>query len=347
MEVMVRLADLEADREQLLDTFSRYLNSDYSLSRFEWAYKGNPHGQGQAWLAVDSENQQVIGAAAAFPRRLYVGEREEQAWVLGDFCIHDQYRSVGPAIQLQRACLAAINTGKIAFYYDFPSPSMMAIYRRLHIDVAGQMLRLARPLRVDRKIGELIKVPIAARGLAAASNFLLASYEHMRLKTSANVTITHHNGMCGEEFSLLACTIGGRYGVCVQRSAAYLNWRYLANPVCRYELLTMRRDGALVGYAVLLLDGDDAILVDLFGVEEPALLSSLIDAVVAILRKQGRQTISVPILDSHPLRMLLQHHGFTTREASPVVISSTSQILSTSEGQYTLPWRLMHGDRDS
>jgi hypothetical protein len=75
----------------------------------------------------------------------------------GDFCIHEDYRILGPALQLQRACLADIDPETIAFSYDFPSARMLAVYKRLHIDPLGNICRFAKPRRIDRKIEELVK----------------------------------------------------------------------------------------------------------------------------------------------------------------------------------------------
>lgn len=44
--------------------------------------------------------------------------------------------------------------------------------------------------------------------------------------------------------------VGARYRVAQVRDAAYLNWRYVENPD-HYDLLTLRREGRLVGVAVL------------------------------------------------------------------------------------------------
>lgn len=57
------------------------------------------------------------------------------------------------------------------------------------------------------------------------------------------LSVSLHDGRFGEEFSDLARKVGNRCGACVQRTADYLNWRYLANPLYSYEVLAARRDG--------------------------------------------------------------------------------------------------------
>jgi hypothetical protein len=333
------------DREILIGALSRYLNPIADDRRFDWLYKDNPHGEAQVWIAFDQESRVAVGSAAAFPRRLYLGSREEIVWVLGDFCINSEYRSLGPAVQLQRACLAAVDSGKVAFCYDFPSAGMMAVYKRLAISPFAQVLRLARPLRIDRQVESVIKCPIVASGLAAVGNLLLATRTFQPLK-NGNLTVALHQGECGEEFSDLARQIADRHGVCVQRSAEYLNWRYRVNTSCAYEIMTAHRNGKLSGYAVIGQNGKECIIADVFGIDSPAIVRRLIKEVVALCHARGVHTVSIPLVESHPWVTLFRSLGFRDRESKPMVLYAPhNDILSRNlkDGR----WFIMHGDRDS
>jgi hypothetical protein len=158
-------------------------------------------------------------------------------------------------------------------------------------------------------------------------------------------TISLEAGPCGEEFTALARKMSASYGVCVERLADYLNWRYRSHPLRRYEILAARRDGTLVGYAVFLQEGEDAGIVDLFGIEEEA-LGSLVKRVVTIARKCGAIAVSASVLTSDPRRALLERLGFHARESRPVVVYLPRQ-LATSDRNVGLTWSLMDGDRES
>src|SRR5262245_49551704 len=161
MKIAIRPANLKSDREAIIEVLSRFLTPLSDERRLSWLYENNPAGTARAWFA-NSETE-TIGMAAAFPRRVYVADREGVSWVLGDFCISGTYRSLGPALQLQRVCLAAAEKEGVLFCYDFPSASMLAVYKRLGFNMTGEMLRLAKPLRVDRKVKDLVKSPITRR----------------------------------------------------------------------------------------------------------------------------------------------------------------------------------------
>jgi hypothetical protein len=209
MTIFLRPADLESDRDLIVQHLARNLNPLSDGRRFDWLYRNNPHGKARVWMAFDTASQAVVGTAAAFPRRLYVGDRQAVGWVLGDFCIDEPYRTLGPALQLQRACLAAVDSEAVSFCYDFPSTGMMAIYKRLGISPCQHLLRLARPLRVDRKVREHIKPSVAAHGLTAAGNLMLRFFHH-RPRAHRTSAIALHTGACGEEFSVIARELGGQ-----------------------------------------------------------------------------------------------------------------------------------------
>ena len=340
--VCVRSGDLDAERRILIELMSRHLPRRTDGATFDWLYQKNPHGKASVWVVTAPHADEVIGAAAAFPRRMYVDGRETMSWVLGDFFIHGRYRSLGPALALQRACLAEVDSGAAAFCYDFPSSNMMAIYSRLRIKPVGQMVRLAKPLRVNRKIRETVTIPIVNDAISWLGNLWLKIGD-ARLRAEQMLTISAHEGECGIEFSELSSRIGSRYGVCVQRSAEYLNWRYRNHPSCCYEILTVHLDDVLLAYAVFNQSDEDATLVDLFGVEEPAVINRLIGALIQFLRKRGAVTLSASLIDSHPWIPVFRNLGFKARETCPLVVYERSRV-NMVEG---LQWFLMQGDRDS
>ena len=345
MTVAVRLADLDQDRGAVMETLAQFLNPLCDDRWFDWLYRENPHGQARVWIAESRDKREVVGVASAFPRRMYVDGSAKRGCVLGDFCIDSRYRTLGPALQLQRACLAEIDAGTLAVCYDFPSRSMTAVYTRLGVELQERMVRMAKPLRTARQIGERVKLRPLARGLSAAADRWLALRDRS-MKKSSECAIGVHEDVCGEEFTALAERLGARYGVCVQRTAEYLNWRYRAHPHRRYEILAARRNGVLVGYAVFTRTEEDATIVDLMAEGDRELIGDLVSQVVARMKEQRVATVSAPLLASHPWVRLFASLGFYPRESSPVVALTTLRPVKSVAGK-DQGWFLMEGDRES
>jgi hypothetical protein len=345
MSITVHAADFVSERRLLIETLARHLTPMSDERRFDWLYTGSPHGRARAWLARNDERNEVIGVGAAFPRRVYVGDREAMAWVLGDFCLDFQYRSLGPALQLQRACLSVTESENAAFCYDFPNASMVAVYERMKITPTNKLLRLARPLRVDRMVRAAIPVPGVRNVVSAMGNTFL-KLTQSRIGRDDSLVIASHDGRCGDEFSVLAKDLRGRFGVCAERSAEFLNWRYLDNPLDQYEVLTVRHDSRLQAYAVFTRSGEDGFLVDLFGVDDPVVIKGLVGGLAGLLEKQGVMTLSALIVQCHPWISWLTDVGFRVREVAPLVVVSSRSVCGGAPLQ-DQSWFFMQGDRDS
>jgi GNAT acetyltransferase-like protein len=343
MSITIRRAVLDADGDRMVKLFAAHLNAEYDQARFDWLYRDNPDGPGRAWLAVDSETGDLIGTAAAIPRRVVVGGREQLAFALSDFCVVPTFRVLGPALQLQRACLEPVAQGDASFGYDFPAPGMTAIYRRLGMHPFGNICRFARLLRSSRRIRALgFPSPIAA-GLSGVADFLLVLTGPGRRR--GDIEVVSHHGGCGAEFSSLDRHWNNEPAVIVRRSAEYLNWRFLANPFQHHEVFTARSGGALLAYAVVASHPETPIVVDFFGSRDRKVIEALITGVTAQLRARGAITLSITLLERHPWAGLVRGLGFRPRESSPVVLYAPEA--STMSQLTGLPWLLTWGDRDS
>ncbi|MGB9256638.1 MAG: GNAT family N-acetyltransferase [Candidatus Korobacteraceae bacterium] len=330
----VREANLIEDRPILTALASRYLQSDADQRRYQWLYCDNPFGKARAWIACDKFDN-AIGIAALFPRQMYCQGAVVPGWVLGDFCVAPEHRTLGPALQLQRACLQSVQSGEFAAVYDFPSRTMLAIYKHLGIEPIEQSVRMAKVLRADR-IFRNLTVPGLSRAVMGGANFVIG-LEDRASGSPANVEFTLQDGPCGPEYSELAGEVGSSLGICTVRSAEYLNWRYRRHPHVAYEFLAARRGGQLLAYCVFTQSEDGATVAEFFGKPNDRVLVSLLRKLATLSRKRGVATVSLPLLSRDPRHRLLRRVGFRAREVVPVLVISQrrSQLL------------LMHGDRES
>jgi hypothetical protein len=343
----IRRISLDQDKSLLVDFLFRYLTSDSDERRFDWLYLKNPSGLAQAWALEDSHTGAIVGVSAVFPRTFHVGGEDVLGFVLGDFCIHPNFRSLGPAIQLQKACLEQMDSDIRTIGYDFPSEGMLAVHRRLGAEPGKRMIRFAKPLRVDRKVAEMVKSPKVSLAARALGNQLL-KWRDTGVSLSQTEIIARHEGSCQDEFSTLAAKACPNQGICVARTAEYLNWRYLAHPFQTFEILTARRCGALVAYLVLNQTGDDdARIVDLLGIEDRRLVENLVAYAVKLLRGRGVITLSAPLLTSHPSGHPFLRLGFTKRDSCPVITYHVPRVPSQVRKEREPEWFLMDGDRES
>ena len=345
MANLVRRAEVHEEKATLMAFLSSYLSPDADEARYEWLYCKNPEGMARVWVVCESRTGMIIGVAAAFPRRIHCGGKEVRGYVLGDFCIHPDHRSLGPALALQKRSLEDLSGEGAGFVFDFPSTSMLAIYKRLRIEPQESVIRFAKPLRADRQIRQRIPSKAAGRTLAVAANAAFRLRD-AGLGRSNAWTISEETEPCGEEFTLATQRWVPRMGLCARRNADYLNWRFLQHPQRRYQFLTARKDGRLCGFLIYHWAGEDATVVDLLG-EEDAVCKALLVETIAIMRGNGVNTVSAPFLSSHAGREILEDCGFKPRESTPVILLTLPWAANRQVDQGANCWYLTHGDRES
>ncbi len=346
MTVTVEECDPRQHRAAIIDTLARHLTPHSNEARFQWMYLDNPAGRARTWLARAGAEGPIIGMAAAFPRRLTVQGRARIGWVLGDFCMAEEYRSLGPSVKLQRACLTVVEGADDSLCYDFPSQSMMAVYRRLGIAPFRNVVRWAKPLRINRRVHTLIGNTVLSAGISALGNVAFRLVDAAK-GNGLSVDVSSQDGDCDAEFAKVGEPETRLHMAALERTPEYLNWRYRRNPLARTEMLTARRHGRVVGYAVYAQQGDDADLMDLFGEPDPEVARGLVASLVSLLRRRGAQTLSAHVIEGHPLGRVLADRGFHRREAIPLVMYAGSNRSAFSEQLRAMDWRIMSGDRDT
>jgi hypothetical protein len=344
MSIRISEVSLENDGPTLIGLIRSYLAPGTTRRRFEWLYCNGPHGSARAWLAWDRQDGNVLGMAAAFPRTVHFRGEQRLAWVFGDFCMNQNYRTLGPAVALQRRCLEEAGDSSVGVCYDFPSRNMVAVYRRLGIQQTTKLIRWAKPLRTDVRIQAAIGSRTVARCLSALPDIALAWHGWKGQKTACELSV--HTDRCEVEFTELDSAPETRCAFRTARSAEYLNWRYLDHPETKYEILTARRGGALIGYAIFCQDGNYATVADLCSKEEPAVIARLLAGVAEIVRVRDVVTLNLYSAELHPWSWIFEKCGFHRRETAPVIACSPHGADLTDQGSEIARY-LMNGDRES
>ena len=335
MSISIRAANLDSDRGSLIEALNQWL-APQTEARFDWLYRNGPHGRACAWVATENGSGSILGAAGIFPRLMRSERGATTGYVLGDFFVVPHHRTLGLALQLQRACLNFIETQR-APWYDFPAPGMLSVYKRLGIQPNGELVRFAKPLRADRIVRQKIKNPILAKGVSAAANLALASAAN-KVRAASGCEIASFDGLCSEEFTNLLAEV--KSGLAVDRSADYLNWRYRTHFANQFVFLAARRQGRLVGWLVYQRQGEDAEIVDLFSAE-PKVREALVRATLRRMTQENVFTVSFSLLGSHPWASELKEIGFRPRESCPAIFRGAAKTSKPDD------WFLTQGDRES
>jgi hypothetical protein len=130
------------------------------------------------------------------------------------------------------------------------------------------------------------------------------------------------------------------------RTAEYLNWRYLQNPLNQYRVIVARRGRRLLGYAVLEVGIGNWILADLHAVEPDTTVPALLACVDELAEAFHVESVSAIITETASSAHRLRRSGFFPREGHPLVANMGARE-SKPDTRSAEGWDLMHGDRDS
>lgn len=343
MKVSIRKADINGEKSQLIDLLRRNLNPLTNQRRFDWLFLDGPAGPAEVWVAVSDDSGEIIGSGAALPRRLYSLGQEVIGCVFADFWIDPNHRVLGPAVKLQRACLAAVDDGRFSVAIDFPRQSMTAVYKRLNVSTSRAVVRMTRPLRLNQQLRQRLGSAMVADTAASIANAALRAKDAVLVRPRRyDVRLATLD--FGDEFTALARDHASAFALWVVRSADYLNWRFRDHFHLRFELLTARQDGRLVGYLILHERETSLEVADIFWGTDQAALSDLLARAVQLARERGKDAVNVPMIDTPPVLKEFAEAGFYPRERQPFVVYVGKGRTTGECGALNDPWMFAAGD---
>jgi hypothetical protein len=316
--LVVRRANPAADKDDILGILSANLPYLNHARRFQWLYFDNPSGPAWSWFVCEKQSGRPVGLTSLFPRSICLAGQEQHCGQVGDFAIERAYRSLGPALSLQKATFEPVNDGTLAFCYDCPPHEAgMSTFRRLSIRENAIVQRFARPLRVDLRLEKSFGEGPWIKPLAALGNTVLG-LRGGRRRADPGVEIERHTGPFGDEFTRLDRQVG-RNAIRGRRRAEDLNWRFRQNPLTSYRVFAARARGELAGFAVLEDAQPVAKLADLFGRKE--VVPSLLRVVAEESRNSGAQTLEAFATAGSPLAGSLRQAWFALRSDAARVVA--------------------------
>lgn len=332
MNFGIRPVSMSRDRAEMIDILNRNFGADQEL-RFDWRHTGNPAGESWSWFLYEKSSLATVALATVFPRTMRVQGKIVRGGQVGEFAVDVKYRSLGPAVKLQRSTFQPVERGEIALCYDCPPHDEgMSTFVRLGMPAQCEVYRYAIRFRSDEYFAKRLGKGAWTKPVVASANLLLRVSRRKRGAT--NIEVRRHAGRFGDEFTHLDEIASVPGSVRSSRNADVLDWRYaqdptygaasLKDPAAKYQILVARRGGELLGLAVFLIEPHGAAsLVDLFGVDSDVVRMELLDAALDCCRSAGASSLFGLCSNQSELQPLFASFGFCRRERSARVVAYT------------------------
>lgn len=319
---------------------------EFDASRLHWLYRQNPDGETILWSIREVATGEMVGFTVALPRRMAIDGELRTCWNCADFSIRKKYRTLGLAQKLRRAAKDAVDAGQVDLLYAHPNARMAVVHCRVGHRPVGRMQRYARLLRAGRYLrAKRGAAPAAALAGTVIDASMRLAYGEARRKPACRLHVVEHVEFDERFDRLFAEHAGGRRIVGV-RDATYLNWRYRDNPDYASHAVLAVEGGALCGYLLFAVEGGAGHIKDVFP-PDGLIAGDLVAAVLNEGRRRGLTSMSMVLLDGHPLISALARFGFRRRKESYEMFAYTSpggpwhDFLFQPES-----WLITVGDRD-
>ncbi len=335
-------ADLELDRGQIVEFWTRHLQVPNPDRWYEWAYISNPCGVGVSWLL--RADGATVGTSGIVPRRLKVGSRVVVAARAGGLGVDQAHRFLGPALMLQKAMLAETRQGRVDLIYSSLPPHLLGLMDRLAYDRIGPLTRYVRVLRVDPYVRRVLGAGSGGRAVAGVLNAPLAGATRLAWRPGIVDEATSFDG----RFDDLWQRAHPEFDVTSERTSRFLTWRFFGTPVDHpYVILTLSApaDGRLLGYAVLFTRDDVAYLVDVFAEDAGPAMQGVLAACVRWALDAGAVCLVMKCLQQDPLDRVLRRCGFRPRDdGPPMVVIASPGWHAAAGGPGPLTWHFLSAD---
>ncbi len=275
---------------------------DRGAAEFAWEWLDTWDGQGSMHLLFDldrEEGDQLIAQYSLLPIPLSVWGRPTVAGKTENCMSHFEYRGSGAYFAHERQCFEE-EKKRFSFFFtttgEIVGGAPGKVRMKLGYTAFDDWAVYALWLRTGA-LREELRAMMAAKGkagkaLAPVLSGLLAplvqAYSHVRRRHMCRYRVAVHREADAplDEIAGLWERNREHYGISVDRSAKYLQWRVNDNPHLEHEFVTMYGDGRLLGYVIYYVQGDKMYVADILA---EGARTDLFRHLLAALAKRGRE----------------------------------------------------------
>ncbi len=340
------------DRPEQARLFNACFKKGADADDLAWRYDRGPHGAAVSLVARPPGGDGICGYACSPRKALVRGDESTLAAVgeTGDVMTHPDWRKQGIFSHLDRRCMEETASLGWPLAFGLPNRRSAHIFLRLGWEQVGTVRPWTFLLRADEVAKREEFKQGRLRALFRGRN--RAGCERARRALGAAGTEAAPLERFPDEVGELSRAVEPRFGFMVRRDAAYLNWRFRENPSGLHSAVGLRRDGELVGYAVVQKPrGDDGVgyLVDVLAADDEV-ARACVGAGLARLEELDASVVRATAIDGSWWAGILEGAGFLRpRDEDHLIVilhPHRPDHPLVAAARDTASWYFTDGDRD-
>jgi hypothetical protein len=315
------------DEDGIVKLYNQVTGRCRTNAQHRWEWLQTPHGIGSIWIIAESESGDIVGHHGLLPIHLdYFGK----TYLLGkteNTILHPRYSGTGIYFIFERRFLQEGRSRHDLLCTTFAHGTPGKIRRKLGYKAVGRYVTYTKVIKntyLIKRAASLIEKEIPHgslrllfRGIAHLLSYPATLLFSKRGRIDKNITVEKVENIdaIAGELDRFWDRNKNVFGITINRTSTFLQWRIFDNPYVNYEFLIATKQGKAVGYAITKpspSDGDGGMIVDLVcdGHDE-ILFNTILDAAVKRLIAASAQAVSFTTLDSKNfLNGCLAKNGF-------------------------------------
>jgi predicted acetyltransferase len=307
-----------SDIDKIITLLNEVHKADFTRDWWKWKYEHNPSGfnGSEGDICVAESEGKIVAHWAIMPEKLRFRSKTLNIAQAVDAATHPAYRRMGLFSTMMKNVFSKAKK-RYRFVVGFPT----------NISYKGSLKygwRSLSPLPVHIKIlnynsyfrryyGDYISGRIRKSLYRASSQIACYSRKVFSSKTAQKRVKIERIESFGDEINTFWERVGAYYGAILERTDAFLNWRFSKKFKSYNILLARSSKDDVVGYVVSRSTVDTVVIVDLVTLpNEGDAVSQLIDAAVAEGLTPSVDCVQLCFPRWHENEAILSRKGFTS-----------------------------------
>ncbi len=336
------LADVDSHvhRDAILGLWKRNLHLICD-DRYDWLYSDNPAGPTITLLAVQEEQDRIVGCASIMRRDFVINGKLYPAGVAIDFAVDSEFRVFGPALLLQRTLVEQAWAQGLEFVVGFPNHAAQAVVKRVGYESLGEKARFSQVIRSRSKLREALP-RVFPDWLVTAAGRVLDTGLVLRNSLSGGSAIAKvlsRDDELDESWQRLWEKNMEKQGIWGNHGLSYLRWRYVHCPYRDYRFFQLSdKQGELLAYLIFSLKDDMALIED-FRFSDEAWVPELFNKFWSEMHGFGVAAINTGLIFHGGIKLMMTKAGFLLRP-----LDRGGVVLPSPECAIDLASLISHGD---
>jgi len=301
--------------------------------RIKWSYDNNVTAKPFLFcLKTNDLKKNAIGLLTLFPRNFYLKGKQIPCGISGDFAIKKKYRSLGPAILLQKYLLA--NKTPYDIILGFPNKPAEKIQMRVGFKPIGKINLYIKPIKSSYVLKKIKKSYLAKPFSPVIDLFLkLRDFKH---KHNQEIQIIQDPDKINTKFDKLLDSGKTNYSLIGERSYKYLHWRYFENPYKKYSLFAIedKKTKKLLGYIIYMVHKDIAMIDDFLFNGLSKTFNDLFYNFTSFCQKNGYAAIYLHMFYNTKIDSFLKNNGFIKKITDQNILINNHDFISSYDNLF-------------